>query len=155
MKSRLTTDAGEAFSPSRYSLKSKNDAILHPYRTYDLFYEITFMVLQKLSAYEDIGTPEECAEAIKGEKYIIYDIFLRMLKPEELKLMQGFPRDYIINRDYNFKSYPVAKQVARIGNSVVPIMAQKLVEANCPYLKVGVRVPNLNIDDSQEQLRFA
>ena len=26
---------------------------------------------------------------------------------------------------------------------------------NCPYLKVGVRVPNLNIDDSQEQLRFA
>ena len=92
---------------------------------------------------------------IKGEKYIIYDIFLRMLKPEELELMQGFPRDYIINRDYNFKSYPVAKQVARIGNSVVPIMAQKLVEANCPYLKVGERVPNLNIDDSQEQLRFA
>lgn len=38
---------------------------------------------------------------------------------------------------------------------MVPIMAQKLVEANCPYLKVGERVPNLNIDDSQEQLRFA
>ncbi|MEQ3231658.1 DNA cytosine methyltransferase [Fusicatenibacter saccharivorans] len=92
---------------------------------------------------------------IKGEKYIIYDIFLRMLKPEELKLMQGFPKDYIISRDYNWKSYPVAKQVARIGNSVVPIMAQKLVEANCPYLKVGERAPNLNIDDSQEQLRFA
>lgn len=92
---------------------------------------------------------------IKGEKYIIYEIFLRMLKPEELKLMQGFPKDYIINRDYNWKSYPVAKQVARIGNSVVPIMAQKLVEANCPYLKVGERVPNLNIDDSQWQLRFA
>lgn len=92
---------------------------------------------------------------IKGEKYIIYDIFLRMLKPEELKLMQGFPQDYIINRDYNFKSYPVAKQVARIGNSVVPIMAQKLVEANCPYLKVGERMPNLNIDDGQGQLRFA
>lgn len=91
---------------------------------------------------------------IKGEKYIIYDIFLRMLKPEELKLMQGFPKDYIISRDYNWKSYPVAKQVARIGNSVVPIMAQKLAEANCPYLKVGERVPNLNIDDSQGQLRF-
>lgn len=28
-------------------------------------------------------------------------------------------------------------------------------EANCPYLKVGERVPNLNIDDSQGQLRFA
>lgn len=92
---------------------------------------------------------------IKGEKYIISDIFLRMLKPEELKLMQGFPMDYIIDRDYNWKKYPIAKQVARIGNSVVPIMAEKLVEANCPYLKVGERVPNLIIDDTQEQLRFA
>src|SRR5699024_665808 len=32
---------------------------------------------------------------IHGEKYILKDIFLRMLKPEELKLMQGFPKDYI------------------------------------------------------------
>ncbi len=38
----------------------------------------------------------------------------------------------------------------RIGNSVVPIMAQKLAEANCPYLKVGERIPNMSIDDSQE-----
>lgn len=92
---------------------------------------------------------------IMGEKYILKDIFLRMLKPEELKLMQGFPKDYIIDRDYNWRPYSIAKQVARIGNSVVPIMAQKLVEANCQYLKVGERVPNLIIDDSQEQLRFA
>lgn len=92
---------------------------------------------------------------IKGEKYIISDIFLRMLKPEELKVMQGFPKDYIIDRDYNWKKYPIAKQVARIGNSVVPIMAEKLVEANCPYLKVGERMPNMRIDDTEEQLRFA
>lgn len=92
---------------------------------------------------------------IDGEKYILKDIFLRMLKPEELKLMQGFPEDYIIDHDYNGNKYPVSKQVARIGNSVVPIMAQKLVEANCPYLKVGDRMPNMRIDDSQMQLRFA
>ena len=49
----------------------------------------------------------------------------------------------------------IAKQVARIGNSVVAVMAQKLVEANCPYLKIGERIPNLRIDDSQEQLKFA
>ena len=79
---------------------------------------------------------------IKGEKYIISDILLRMLKPEELKLMQGFPKDYIIDRDYRWRPYPKSQQVARIGNSVVPIMAQKIVEANCPYLKVGERVPN-------------
>lgn len=76
---------------------------------------------------------------IKGEKYVISDIFLRMLKPEELKLMQGFPMDYIIDRDYSWKRYPIAKQVARIGNSVVPVMAEALVKANCGYLKVGER----------------
>lgn len=92
---------------------------------------------------------------ILGDEYAILDIYLRMLQPEELKLAQGFPKDYIIDRDYNWKSYPKAKQVARIGNSVVPIMAQQLVEANCPYLKVGERMPNLQIDDTQEQLRFA
>ena len=74
---------------------------------------------------------------IHGEKYIISDIFLRMLNPEELKVMQGFPKDYIIDRDYKWRNYPIAKQVARIGNSVVPVMA--LVKANCPYLKVGER----------------
>ena len=58
-------------------------------------------------------------------------------------------------RDYMGRKYPVSKQVARIGNSVVPIMAQKLVEVNCGYLKVGERVPNMRIDDSGYQLRFA
>lgn len=92
---------------------------------------------------------------IAGEKYIIKDIFLRMLKPEELKLMQGFPRDYIIDRDIEWKKYPIKEQVARIGNSVVPVMAEVLVKANCPYLKVGNRMPNLIIDDSGQQLKFA
>ena len=72
---------------------------------------------------------------IEGEQYAISDILLRMLKPEELKRMQGFPKGYIIDRDYNGNRYPVGKQVARIGNSVVPIMARKIVEANCGYLK--------------------
>lgn len=92
---------------------------------------------------------------VLGNEYAIMDIFLRMLNPEELKRGQGFPEDYIIDHDYNGNKYPVSKQVARIGNSVVPIMAQKLVEANCPYLKVGERMPNMRIDDSQPQLRFA
>jgi len=81
---------------------------------------------------------------IEGESYLIADIFLRMLKPEELKVMQGFPKDYIIDRDYMWRKYPTAEQVKRIGNSVVPIMAKVLVGANCPYLKKGERIPNLN-----------
>ncbi len=93
---------------------------------------------------------------IQGEKYIIYDIFLRMLKPSELKLMQGFPDDYIIDRDINFRPYPAKEQVARIGNSVVPIMAQKLVEANCYYLKVGERRRNIILsNDHNGQMVFS
>ena len=92
---------------------------------------------------------------IAGEKYIIKDIFLRMLKPEELKLMQGFPKDYIINRDINWKPYPIKEQVARIGNSVVPVMAEVLAKANCPYLKIGERMGNIKIMNDEQQLRFA
>lgn len=79
-----------------------------------------------------------------------------MLNPEELKLGQGFPKDYIIDfKMPNGKRYPKSEQVARIGNSVVPVMAEKLCLAACPYLKVGERMPNARIDDSQQQLRFA
>lgn len=89
------------------------------------------------------------------DEYVILDIFLRMLTPEELKLGQGFPADYIIDRDYLWNTYPTAERVKRIGNSVVPVMAQKLVEANCSYLKTGERTKNLRVDESSPQLRFA
>lgn len=65
MTERLTEDAGKAFDPARYSLRSGNDAIVNPYKTYELFYEITFRVIQKLGVYESIGTPEECLEAMQ------------------------------------------------------------------------------------------
>lgn len=68
MAERITEDAGADFAPARYGLKSKNDAIVSPYATYDLFFEITFQVLQKLGAYEDIGTPGECQKAMEAWK---------------------------------------------------------------------------------------
>lgn len=93
---------------------------------------------------------------INGEKYILKDIFLQMLKLEELKVMQGFPKDYVIDRDYNWQKYPVCEQVKRIGNSVVPIMAETLVSANCPYLKIGERQPAPMIYMQQNgQIAFA
>lgn len=96
---------------------------------------------------------------VLGSEYVILDIFLRMLRPEELKLGQGFPRDYVIDRDYMGHPYPASKQVARIGNSVVPIMAGKLVGANCGYLKVGERQPIIQVKDFKSeasgQMRFA
>lgn len=71
---------------------------------------------------------------IDGEQYVIEDILFRMLSPEELKLAQGFPKSYIIDKDYTGKKYPIKERVARIGNSVVPVMAQTLIEANCQDL---------------------
>lgn len=67
---------------------------------------------------------------IDGEEYAIADIFLRMLKPEELKRAQGFPRDYIIDRYDDGRPVPKGQQVKMIGNSVVPVMARAIVEAN-------------------------
>lgn len=77
-----------------------------------------------------------------GRQYVIADIYMRMLKPEELKRAQGFPNDYVI--DHYADGTPVShtEQVARIGNSVVPVMAKALVRANCSYLKVGERKRN-------------
>lgn len=65
-----------------------------------------------------------------GEQYAIADIWMRMLKPEELKKAQGFPDDYIIDHDIDGNPYPISEQVAKIGNSVVPIMAAAIAKAN-------------------------
>lgn len=67
---------------------------------------------------------------INGDLWKVKDIFLRMLQPEELKRLQGFPDEYIIDHDIDGKKYSVKEQVAKIGNSVVPLMAQKIVEVN-------------------------
>lgn len=92
---------------------------------------------------------------VYGIDYVIVDITLRMLTPRELYKAQGFPSDYIIEKDYTGKKYPVVQQVARVGNSVVPILAEALVKANCKEVIVGKRVPNMQIDYSQPQYAFA
>ena len=50
---------------------------------------------------------------INGTDYKIVDIGLRMLEPKELYGCQGFPDDYIIDRDYTGKKYPRSEQVRR------------------------------------------
>lgn len=67
---------------------------------------------------------------IHGEDYQIVDIGMRMLKPHELYKAQGFPDDYIIDRDSKGNPYPIVDQVAKVGNSVCPPLAKALVEAN-------------------------
>lgn len=69
---------------------------------------------------------------VRGEPYQIVDIGLRMLTPRELYNAQGFPPDYVIDRDDTGKQYPKSKQVARCGNAVPPPFAEALVRANLP-----------------------
>jgi DNA (cytosine-5)-methyltransferase 1 len=69
---------------------------------------------------------------ITGGLYFMADIGLRMLTPRELYRANGFPDDYIIDRDYTGKEYWKAKQVARCGNAVPPPFATALVRANLP-----------------------
>ena len=93
---------------------------------------------------------------INGTDYKIVDIGLRMLEPKELYGCQGFPDDYIIDRDYTGKKYPRSEQVRRCGNAVCPPIPAALVKANLPELCVAKRTGNMKIREEQTgQLRFA
>lgn len=93
---------------------------------------------------------------VAGVDYQIVDIGLRMLEPKELYGCQGFPDDYIIDRDYAGKTYPRSEQVRRCGNAVCPPIPAALVRANLPELCRQERRKNMQIEQEQTgQLRFA
>lgn len=71
---------------------------------------------------------------INHRPYLPIDIGMRMLTPRELFDAQGFPHDYIIDRDADGKLYPRTAQVARCGNAVPPPFATALTKANLPEL---------------------
>ncbi|MEG1246502.1 DNA cytosine methyltransferase [Gordonibacter sp.] len=68
---------------------------------------------------------------IDGASYALSDILLRMLKPKELLVAQGFPNQYVIDQYDDGKPVAATQQVKMIGNSVSPPVARALVEANC------------------------
>ena len=93
---------------------------------------------------------------VNGVDYQIVDIGLRMLEPKELYGCQGFPDDYIIDRDYTGKKYSRTEQVKRCGNAVPPPFARALVKANLPELCNHERMPNMSIaTEKNGQLKFA
>lgn len=69
---------------------------------------------------------------IDGRSYLIVDIGLRMLTPHELKLCQGFPPNYIIERGHDGRKFTKTEQVRFIGNSVSPPPAVAILRANFP-----------------------
>lgn len=67
---------------------------------------------------------------VRGEDYQIVDIGMRMLKPHELFAAQGFPADYIIDRDAQGNKITTTAQMAKCGNSVCPPVVEAMVRAN-------------------------
>lgn len=93
---------------------------------------------------------------IHGVDYQIVDIGLRMLEPKELYGCQGFPDDYIIDRDIDGKPYSRTEQVKRCGNAVCPPIPAALVKANLPEICVATRTPNMRItEEATGQLKLA
>lgn len=93
-------------------------------------------LLNKYCDYE-ITKDEILLLRFDGNYYFVSDIGLRMLEPHELFAGQGFPKNYIIDRDYKGNIYPKKEQVARCGNAVCPPIAEALVRANLPELCGG------------------
>ena len=96
---------------------------------------------------------------IQGALFQIVDIGLRMLQPHELYAAQGFPGDYIIDRDVNGRKISKTEQVQKCGNSVCPPIPAALVSANLPELCKAERLPICRPDrmlqETSGQLRFA
>lgn len=86
--------------------------------------------------YRGSGIFPETVE-IHGTRYRIADIGLRILEPRELYGCQGFPKNYIIDRDSSGKAYPKSEQVRRCGNAVCPPVPEALIRANLPELCAG------------------
>lgn len=67
---------------------------------------------------------------VRGQKYAIVDIGLRMLAPRELYRAQGFPDSYRIDQGADGRALTKTAQVRMCGNSVCPPLARALVAAN-------------------------
>ncbi|WP_081847920.1 DNA cytosine methyltransferase [Microbulbifer sp. HZ11] len=76
---------------------------------------------------------------VKGEPYQVVDIGMRMLEPHELFKAQGFPADYIIDRDGTGHAITKTQQVAKCGNSVCPPLAEALVRANMAVAAIPMK----------------
>ena len=86
-------------------------------------------------------------------------VFDDCVKPHELYAAQGFPSDYIIDRDISGRKITKTEQVKRCGNAVCPPIPAALVKANLPELCKTKRNPICRPDRVQQenggQLRFA
>lgn len=119
----ITTSIGE-FGECRTVLAKAGNSVLG-------YWPEVRALLNKYCGYT-LKDDEVLLLIIGGAAYYIADITLRMLTPRELYNAMGFPKDYVIDRDYMGNKYKKSAQVARCGNAVSPPMAEAVVRANLP-----------------------
>lgn len=130
-----------------------------PTQTSRQHFAVVKTYLQKIDTAQDLGNWPRVRELLNeyagyhiaddeilileldGIQYFISDIGMRMLKPKELMLAQGFPSDYVIDIETRIgKKYSEAKQIARLGNAVCPPVAAALIRANCASMAVSKKI---------------
>ena len=67
---------------------------------------------------------------LRGEPWVIVDIWLRMLLPRELYNAQDFPASYVIDRTSTGRLLTKTAQIRMCGNSVSPVPLRQIIEAN-------------------------
>lgn len=67
---------------------------------------------------------------VRGERFEIADIGMRLLQPHELAAAQGFPSTYRLDRGAEGQAITKTAQVRLVGNSVCPDIAEAIVAAN-------------------------
>lgn len=82
---------------------------------------------------------------IAGEAWVIVDIRMRMLRPRELYLAQGFPPSYAISHGHDGKPFTITQQIHMCGNSVSPGTMAAFAQANDPW-----KFRRLNSQSDQE-----
>lgn len=70
---------------------------------------------------------------IAGDPWVIVDIRMRMLRPRELYLAQGFPPSYVISHGHDGEGFTITEQTHMCGNSVSPGTMAAFARANDPW----------------------
>ncbi|WP_153785310.1 DNA cytosine methyltransferase [Pseudomonas sp. EMN2] len=70
---------------------------------------------------------------IDGTPWLIVDLRMRMLRPRELYLAQGFPYSYNITHGHDGEKFTITEQTHMCGNSVSPGTMAAFARANDPW----------------------
>lgn len=95
---------------------------------------VTLRFLEQYGAVEEDRSiiPRPRAQYLVLGDHVVVDIGMRMLTPRELYTANGFPKDYVIDRDSRGNPITKTDQVRMCGNSVPPPLAAAVVAANAP-----------------------